>query len=198
MNAAAVILAAGASSRFGRPKQLLEIDGETLVCRACRIAAEAGCSPVIVVLGAHADEIRGRGLPAGVRVVINERYAEGMGASLAHGVAELDADAVVILLADQPGVEPTTLRVMADEIAKPGVSIVWCEQDGVPGPPVMFAKRHFSELSALRGDEGGRSVVKRHPDAVAVVKLPGRRWDLDDESIWREFISRPRGAGEVR
>lgn len=198
MNAAAVILAAGTSRRFGRPKQLLEVDGETLVSRACRVALDAGCSPVIVVLGAHADEIRRRGLPAGVRVVINERYAEGMGASLARGVAELDADAVVILLADQPGVEPATLRVMADEITKPGVSIVWCEQDGVPGPPVIFSSRHFSELSALRGGEGGRSVVKRHPDAVAVVKLPGRRWDLDDESTWREFIFRPRGGEEVR
>ncbi|MCB1132098.1 MAG: nucleotidyltransferase family protein [Verrucomicrobiae bacterium] len=198
MKAAAVILAAGASSRFGRPKQLLEIDGETLVSRACRIAMEAGCSPVVVVLGAHADEILGRGLPDGVRIVINERYAEGMGLSLARGVGELAGDAVVVLLADQPGVEPGTLRLMADEITKPGVSIVWCRQDGISGPPVMFAKRHFTELSKLESDEGGRSVVKCHPDAVAAIDVTGARWDIDDEAAWKKFTRRRCATGEAR
>ena len=189
MKAAAVILAAGASSRFGRPKQLLEIDGETLVSRACRIAIEAACSPVIVVLGAHADEIRRRGLPAGVRTVFNERHAEGMGHSLARGVAGLDSDAVVILLADQPSVDPAILRTMTEELNKPGISIVWCAQGGIPGPPVMFARRHFEELAELRSDEGGRSVVMRHPDAVAVIEVPTTRWDIDDEATWEEFIA---------
>ncbi|MCB1134614.1 MAG: nucleotidyltransferase family protein, partial [Verrucomicrobiae bacterium] len=58
-----------------------------------------------------------------------------------------------------------------------------------PGPPVMFARRHFEELAELRSDEGGRSVVMRHPDAVAVIEVPTTRWDIDDEATWEEFIA---------
>lgn len=189
MRIAAVVLAAGGSSRLGRPKQLLEIGGEPLVALACRTAAEAGCAPVIAVLGAQADEMRKR-LPEGVRAVLNEGWADGMGGSLALGVeAAAEADAVLVLLADQPGVLPATIRRMRQLLTEPGISMVWCEQEGAPGPPVMFAATHFGELRQLRGDEGGRSVVKRHPNAVAVVKVPGRRWDIDDEAAWQSFLS---------
>lgn len=190
MKTAAVILAAGAARRFGRPKQLLEIRGETLVSRACRIAAEAGCRPVIAVLGAYADDIRKRGLPPGVTETINERWAEGMGTSLARGIAEAareGADAALVLLADQPDVEPATLEAMTALLADPAVSIVWCRQGGTPGPPVLFAARHFPELMQLHGDEGGRSLIRRHPAAVATLDLPGPRRDIDDEAAWRAF-----------
>ena len=104
---AAVILAAGASSRLGRPKQLLTLNGRSLLRRTVEAATNAGCAPILVVLGAHAGQLTGEtgALSSPVRVVINENWAEGMGTSLAAGVAALEAAAptvraVVVLLCD--------------------------------------------------------------------------------------------------
>lgn len=197
MKLAAVVLAAGSSSRFGRPKQLLEVGGESLVSRACRIALESECGPVLAVLGAHAGQVVERGLPPGVDVVINERWEEGMGGSIACGVAAAareQPDAVVILLADQPGWDAGAIGAMRKRLVG-DTTIVQCRQGGIAGPPVLFASEHFTELMGLGGDEGGRPVIERHRQAVAEVDLPGERWDLDDEASWRRFQRAAGAAG---
>lgn len=190
MKTSAIILAAGAARRFGRPKQLLEIDGETLVHRACRTALEAGCEPVVLVLGANAPLVIPAGIPGRVQVVENPDWQRGMGRSLAVGVgalADADADAVVVLLADQPGVTPMTLKRMMASASGADTSIVLCDHGDTLGPPALFTARHFSELAALDGDEGGRSVIRKHPGASVVVPASEARWDIDDESIWHQF-----------
>jgi molybdenum cofactor cytidylyltransferase len=194
MNIGAVVLAAGKASRFGSPKQLLEIRGETLIDRACRIAMEAGFHPVLRVLGAHAERILERPCPAGVETFVHPGWEEGMGSSLAAGISHLveffpETDAVAVLLSDQPLVTPDLLKSMAGLLANK--SIVWCEHATAKGPPVLFARDHFKELMALSGDRGAKSVVANHE--AAVVPFADAGWDIDSPEAWEEFSAANRG-----
>ncbi len=190
---AALVLAAGASSRFGTPKQLLELRGETLLDRACRIALEAACSPVLRVLGAHADEIASRAAPAGVATVVHADWQRGIGSSLAAGLRGLlgfsDPAAVFILLPDQPRIEPALLWRMRNELARPGVSIVLCGDGEMSGPPALFAPEHFRELMDLDGDRGAKKIAARHPERVAILDAPDRLMDIDTPDAWARFLA---------
>lgn len=186
MKVGAVVLAAGKASRFGAPKQLLEIGGETLVDRACRTALAAGCAPVLRVLGGHAAEILRHPCPAGVETLVHAGWEEGMGGSLAAGVARLAGegfDAVFVLLADQPLVTVDLLEAMKRELS--GASVVLCDHGETSGPPALFAAGHFAELMALRGDRGAKAVAANHP--VALVAFPDGAWDIDSPEVWERF-----------
>ena len=121
---AGLVLAAGGSARLGVPKQLLEFRGEALVCRAARAVAEAGASPVIVVLGARAAEIAHalRAFPS-IALVTNERWRDGLASSLAIGLREVkrlapSSDGVLVTTADQPLVSGAMLRRLVDELTE--------------------------------------------------------------------------------
>jgi CTP:molybdopterin cytidylyltransferase MocA len=191
MRIGAVILAAGKASRFGAPKQLLEIDGEPLVDRACRTARDAGCHPVLRVLGANADEILKRPCPAGVETRVHLEWEDGMGASLAAGVAgllEMDGglEAIVVLLADQPLVSSGLLAEMRSRLSPAGV--VLCRYDGTSGPPALFAAAHFDALRRLSGDRGARAVAAGCD--AATVDFPAGCWDIDSLEVWERFLAR--------
>jgi CTP:molybdopterin cytidylyltransferase MocA len=176
MQCAAIVLAAGASSRMGRPKQLLRItEDESLIERAIRLAHEAGCLPVIVVLGAHADAIREQAhLPA--VIVENSAWADGVAGSIRTGVAAAgQADAALLLACDQPAVSAQHLRTML--LAAEQHAIVASTYAGVTGIPAAFSRKYFDELMALSGDSGARSLLVRH--AVHSVPLAGGEADLD-------------------
>ena len=195
MKIGAVVLAAGQASRFGSPKQLLEIHGETLIDRACRTAQEAGCHPVLRLLGAHAEMILERPCPAGVETFVHDGWEEGMGSSLAAGVARLlelcpELDAVFVLLADQPMTTATLLKSMEAGLQK--ASIVWCDHSNVKGPPALFERKHFEELQALQGDRGAKAVAANHP--TASVPFPDAAWDIDSPEAWEKFLSSPLSA----
>lgn len=190
MRTGAVVLAAGKASRFGAPKQLLEINGETLIDRACRTAREAGCDPVLRLLGAHADKILERPCPAGIETFVHTGWEEGMGSSLAAGVSHLlelcpELDAVFVLLADQPMVTPGLLRTM--EAALETTSIVWCDHTTAKGPPALFARNHFDELKTLQGDRGAKAVIANHP--AALIPFPDAAWDIDSPEAWEKFLA---------
>ena len=183
---AAVVLAAGASRRLGRPKMLLPFGAETLLARVVRAHLAAPLARVVVVLGAEADLVRaGAGLPADPRlhVIVNEQWAEGMSSSLRRGLDECaDAAALLVGLGDQPGI--TTERIEAVLSAwRPEVPLVApVHDDGRPSHPVLFARALFEELRALRGDLGAREVVKRHwPQAVRVAAPPLADVDTEDD-----------------
>jgi len=183
MRIGAVVLAAGKASRFGSPKQLLEIHEETLIDRACRTAMEAGCDPVLRLLGAHAEKILERPCPAGVGTFVHAGWDEGMGSSLAAGVSRLlqlcpELDAIFVLLADQPMVTVGLLATMETELQT--ASVVWCE-----GPPALFARKHFEELLGLHGDRGAKAVAANHD--AATVQFPDAAWDIDSPEAWERF-----------
>jgi len=172
---AAIVLAAGRSSRMAGPQKLLAtIGGKPLVRIAAEAAVMSNASPVIVVTGDRAEEVGHAlaGLP--VRLAHNPAYAGGLSTSLRAGLAALpkDADGAVVLLADMPGIDAGMIdRVIAAFDPAGGAGIVVSTVAGRRGNPVLWSSRYFPELAAVEGDVGGRSLIAAHADAVAEVEL---------------------------
>ncbi len=193
MKRGALILAAGGATRFGGPKQLLEIDGETLIDRACHTALAAGCEPVLRVLGARAEEIFKRPELPDVFTLVHENWQDGMGGSLAAGACRLlelepECEAIFILLADQPLVSPELLEQML-ELLESRASMVLCDYGETSGPPALFKWPHFPELMELTGDRGAKALATKHPGAVAWFPFSGGACDIDSKDAWEKFLT---------
>lgn len=190
---AAIVLAAGASRRLGRPKALLLLGGRTLLARAAAAPLDAGLDPVVIVLGhAAADVQAAAGLPddARVRVVVNDGWEEGMASSIRRGLEACgEPDAVLIALADQPDVQAARVRAVVD--AWDGQApLVVPVGEGRPTHPVLFARELYPELTALTGDVGGRSIVERHWERAIRVPL-APLLDVDTEDDYQAARARP-------
>lgn len=189
----AVVLAAGGSARLGRPKQLLLRDGEPLVRRAARLAAEAGYAPVIVVVGAAAGEVAASLAGGGFEVVTNPGWRSGVASSIRRGLDALAArrpDAAGVLLAtcDQPLVQAAHLAALAAALG--AHEIAASAYGGTVGVPALFARSVLGELRALEGEQGAKPVVLRDPARVVTVALPGGERDVDTEADWRALDGR--------
>jgi molybdenum cofactor cytidylyltransferase len=181
---AAVVLAAGASTRLGQAKQLVSIDGEPLLLRTVRLAREAGCAPIVVVIGFEAERMRAELADAAVIAVTNEAWESGMGSSLRCGIAALDGvdprplDAL-LLVCDQTALGVDVLREVRRVHARGERPITACCYAGHAGVPAIFSSRYFPELLRVEGDRGARGVLERHDGDVAVVAFDGGVEDLD-------------------
>ncbi|HUZ95794.1 MAG TPA: nucleotidyltransferase family protein [Edaphobacter sp.] len=168
---AAVVLAAGASRRLGSPKQLAMLDDETLLERAVRLAHEAGCSPVIVVLGAEYERVLAECRLGDAVPVMNDSWEEGMGWSIRLGVRACEAaDGVVVMTCDQPAVTVGHLQALMR-----GPDVKASSYAGRKGVPAFFPKRYFDELMALSGDMGARNLLR----PAEAVELEGGELDVD-------------------
>jgi molybdenum cofactor cytidylyltransferase len=181
------VLAAGGSSRLGRPKQLLVLEGEPLVRRAARAALEARFAPVVVVVGAHQAEVRAAlaGLP--VEVVENAAWAEGLSGSVRLGIgslAEAGAGAAALLGCDQPHLSAAHLVRLEEARLTAGALVAASEYGGTRGVPAIFDAALFPELGALEGDRGARAVIARDPPRVVGVPFPGGEVDVDQPGDW--------------
>ena len=185
-----VLLAAGGSSRLGRAKQLLPYLGRTLVEHAARTALASGAAEVVVVVGAEAAAVRAALAGLRVRIVENGEWAEGMGGSIARGVAALgpDLDAAVVALGDQPRITPAHLRTLAERIGETGKPIVASSYDGVLGAPCAFAREEFARLAALEGDVGARRLVRSGEEPVEMVEFAGANLDIDTPEDVRALL----------
>lgn len=174
MRTAAVILAAGRSTRFGSPKQLADVGGRTMLERVVDVARGAGLDPVIVVVP------RGLGPPNDVMTVINHDPSAGLSRSLRLGIAAvpIDADGAVILLGDQPTVAPTLVRALVER-ASGSRPVVATRAGGLTGPPVLLRREAFPLVGGATGDEGLAPVLRRHPEAVAHVDVERHALDVD-------------------
>jgi nicotine blue oxidoreductase len=172
---AGVVLAAGEGRRYGRPKALVELDGERLVDRAVRLARDGGCTPVVVVAGAVPLAV------AGATVVDNPRWPSGMGSSLRAGLAALPdtASAVVVLLVDTPWLDPRAVRrLLAAHGA--GAELAVATYRGEPGHPVLLGRDHWPGAAAAAvGDSGARAYLASRPDAVTRVDCTDVGWPAD-------------------
>ena len=186
---AGIVLAAGGSTRMGRPKMLLPAPGGTLLSAAVAPLLEAGLDRVVVVLGDRAEEVRrGARLPADPRLVlvVCAGWAAGMASSLKRGLeACADADAVVVALGDQPGVTAERVRVVTAAFG-PGEVLVVPVHRGIPAHPVLFGQSLFPELEALSGDVGAREVVRRHESEAFWIEIEPLQ-DIDTEEDYRSF-----------
>lgn len=178
----AVVLAAGTASRFGGQKLLALLGGTPVIRRTVENVLAASLTDILVVLGADAEAVRAAldGLP--VRFILNPDYRDGMSTSLRRGIEALDpaARAALIVLGDQPAVAPEVMRRVVAAQRETGKPIAAPVYGGVQGNPVVFAREVFAELEALRGDRGGREVVRRDPARVALVQVAaGMPRDVD-------------------
>jgi molybdenum cofactor cytidylyltransferase len=172
---AGIVLAAGASRRFGSQKLLATVGGVPLARRSVTALLTASLDEVVVVVGGDAEAVAASLDGLAVRVVTNPAYADGMSTSLRAGLDALAADcrAALVALADQPGaasasvVEPLLERYRGS----PAAMVAPVYRGGVRGNPVLFDSSVFEELRAVTGDEGGRSVIARDPSRVVLVEI---------------------------
>ncbi len=176
-----ILLAAGESSRFGSPKQLVKLGGETLLRRAARTALESGIGPVTVVLGAAAGPCRRTLAGIEVNFVFNAQWKEGLASSIVAGVRPWlghSLEGVLILLADQPGVTAQHLRDLLELASASANPVVASSYAGQPGVPAWFSHHKFPDLLRLEGAKGAKEVILREPGA-AWVHFPGAAFDVD-------------------
>jgi len=185
MTVAAIVLAAGASRRLGQPKQLLLMDGETLLARVLRMANEAGAAPVFAVLGAYSERI-GATLPAEMAIsIVNRNWEAGLASSIQTGLLALEerapqASGVLILGCDQPRLSAEHLAALLRAfIAQNQPVIVASAYAGVLGIPAVFPRALFAELLALRGDQGARRLLMRPNCPVLALPFAGGEVDID-------------------
>ncbi len=180
MKTGAVILAAGASTRLGQPKQILLYRGEALVKRSAAAALAAGCQPVIVVTGATAAEIASslRGLQ--VELLANENWRRGLGTSIRVGLAQVaDCDAVLLLVCDQPAVDADHLRRLIARQEETGQPMIASHYSGTAGVPALFTRACFSDLQSIADHAGAKTLLQQRPEAVATVDFPAGALDID-------------------
>ena len=180
---AAIVLAAGASSRMGANKLLLPLDGRPLVAHVVETACASSADAVLVALGNGADQVAGALAPGRHQRVDNPRFADGLSTSLQVGLDALgdEMDGALILLADMPRISLATVEAFLAAAREAPEQIVAANQRGVPAPPVYWPRAFFPELHAIRGDEGGRSVLLRSLDRVRLIELahPDEALDVD-------------------
>jgi molybdenum cofactor cytidylyltransferase len=181
---AAILLAAGASTRLGEPKQLVISDGETLLHRTARLAAEAACAPVIVVLGFAEASMRPALEGLDVTPVVNEDWAEGMGSSLRCGMeamlqAHSSANAVLLLVCDQAKLTGEHLRCLLDLHGSGSAAITASRYGGRAGVPAVFSSQFFVNLLESHGDQGARELLRTHIGESSYVDFPAGVTDVD-------------------
>ena len=177
----AIVLAAGASSRFGSAKQLVRVAGRPLLHTAVARAAEVAGTAVMVVLGARAAELTPLLTHSRSSVVINRDWREGLGSSIRAGVARLppSCTAVLLMLVDQAAVTAEDLKRLVSAWRRQPEYIAAACYGATTGVPAIFPRSTFSDLQALRGDVGARVLLQRNPDRLVRVPMPSAAIDID-------------------
>jgi molybdenum cofactor cytidylyltransferase len=188
-----VILAAGASTRLGRPKQLLPWQGKTLLQHAVETALTITTQPVVVT-GCNADQLVAGVDQTQVHIVFNPAWQQGIASSIRCGLqALLDRtpapDQVIFMVCDQPFVTPGLLLDLINERQKSHKSIIASSYAGTLGIPALFDKTHFPQLLDLQGDTGAKKVIQRFPEEVAFVEFREGAFDIDTEQEYKKLTS---------
>jgi molybdenum cofactor cytidylyltransferase len=191
-----LVLAAGASTRLGQPKQLLPMGSTTLLGWVLAEArAATALDEVIVVLGGAAAEVRQRVDLSGVKVVENPEFGEGCAASYRTGLGMLDAraEAVAVLLGDQPGADRSVIDTVVEAWRRTRDRIMLASYRGREGHPLVFAQPLFDQLAALHGDKAAWKIVDAHRNWIGTV--PMDRSAPRDINTWQEYEATLRDAG---
>ncbi|MEH2467598.1 nucleotidyltransferase family protein [Nostoc sp.] len=200
---AIMILAAGASTRMGTPKQLLLYQGRSFLQYIIEMAIASVCQPVVVVLGANAEQIHPQIKQLPVRVVKNLDWACGMGTSIKSGIELLNnlpqkIEAVVITLCDQPFVSYQIINQLVDAYYSQKKPIIACEYAGTLGVPSLFSQIFFSELAALKETSGAKKVINNNLNEVFSIPFPLGNIDIDTPKDYKQLLSITNLASEVK
>jgi molybdenum cofactor cytidylyltransferase len=190
---AGLVLAAGGSSRLGRPKQLLPFRGGTLLDATLAVARACRFDQLLVALGGAAEEVRRQVDLGDARVVVNDRFGTGCSSSIAAAMGALDAraDVLVLLLGDQPGVAPDTVRRLL--AGRGGAPLAASRYDDGLGHPLAFGRAVFPALRTLHGDKAVWRLLERRAGEVAEVRVRGPV--PPDIDTWADYETALASAG---
>lgn len=195
LRVAAVVLAAGMSTRMGSNKLLAEIEGEALVRRVVRSVEASGARPVVVVTGYEHASVCAALAGAKVVIVYNPAYRDGLSTSLRSGITRIaDCDAAIILLGDMPAISSALIdKMIAAYDPANARAVCVATHNGRRGNPVLFGSKFFPELMTISGDVGARHVVARHPNLVCEVEAgdDGPAIDVDTPEDLQGFLRQP-------
>ncbi|WP_316822909.1 nucleotidyltransferase family protein [Pedobacter gandavensis] len=182
-----IILAAGNSSRLGKPKQLLNYQGETLLGIVSKAAIETTCEPVVVVLGAYAQEISANHHHPAIQYVINEHWEKGMSSSIAVGISAVlaqdkDIQQLIIAVSDQPFISAEVFKTLMSTQSKTNKGIVASSYANTTGTPVLFYKNYFPKLLSLQGNEGAKYLLNKYPEDCSSLVFELGDIDIDTTS----------------
>jgi len=194
-----IVLAAGASRRMGRPKQLLRLGDRTLLDLALNNVRKSSAEEVVLVLGFAAAEIQQGVSTQGLKIVVNPAYQEGMGSSLRVGIGALapDARAALIILADQPCLRPATLDRLIGHHRSTRAQIVIPTYKGFRGNPVLLDRSVFAEVMEIRGDIGCRAIFGSHVENISKLEVDdvGILLDVDTTEDFAAFVASGKAGG---
>ena len=187
-----IILAAGASTRMGTPKQLLLYRGCSLIRHITEVAIASVCQPIAIVLGANVERIKPEISQLPVQIVENQQWAEGMNSSIRVALEALLAmnpnlEAVAIALCDQPFVSSQTLNQLVEAYRLTSQPIIASEYAGTLGVPALFSGTLFSELMTLKSTEGAKHLIKKHIHEVFSVPFPEGSIDIDTPNDYEQL-----------
>lgn len=179
-----IILAAGASTRLGQPKQLLIYQEHSLIFNTLKVAVNSGCAPIVLVLGAYGDLIFSEVRNFPVKIVKNYDWEEGMNTSIKVGINTLKATqenvlATILMVCDQPFVSTQIIQKIIDVYYLKGKAIVACKYAGTLGVPALFSAKFFPEMLNLKTPKGAKQIIKNYAHQVATVDFPKGEIDID-------------------
>ena len=188
-----IILAAGASKRLGTPKQQLPFQNKSLLQNVVHTAGQSRATPVVVVLGAFATQIKQQLAAEKVNTVINPHWPTGMGSSIKTGLQHLlqlspQIHNALLLLCDQPFITTALLEEMYALKNSSRKPIIACAYGNTIGTPALFNKTLFPQLFALNGQEGAKKILLQHPEQVATVDFPQGAIDIDTNSDYEQLL----------
>jgi molybdenum cofactor cytidylyltransferase len=189
---AIILLAAGSSSRMGKSKQLIDIQGETLLKKSVGIALQSKGSNVIVVLGANEAEHRSEIENLPVSIVSNSQWSNGMGSSVKAGLTHLLSqspipDAVIIMVCDQPLLTSAHVNNLIDRYDSSGKPIIASSYSNSLGVPALFDQSMFEQLSHLEDAQGAKKIIQIHLDVTDAIDFPAGSIDLDTPEDVKRF-----------
>ena len=189
---AAIILAAGASRRMGKPKQLLPYREHTLLGHVIQCTLASSCSSVIIILGANAGIIKSQIEHFPVEIVKNPEWNQGISSSIRCGIQyikeqSLNVDGIIFLVCDQPSISTETITQLLDLYNEASKPIIASQYAGIIGIPVLFDYGFCSELLQLKGDRGAKRLIQKYRDQVATIEFPRGEIDLDTFTEYQQF-----------
>ena len=178
-----IILAAGQSARLGKPKQKLLYKGNSLLQQAVKTALASVCKPIVVVLGAFADDILPDIESYAVQIIRNQNWDEGMASSIRAGIAQLQKTPgitrALIMLCDQPHVDAALLNNIVQTKQQSPKGIIACAYNNTVGVPALFDKRYFDKLLSLSGNQGAKKILAAYADDTQTIPFPLGAVDID-------------------